>query len=179
MVASGTPAGSFVPVAEVVTAVGLAGEVKLYPLIDWHAPLLDSACLEWEAGGGVAVTRHRPAGACTVVRLAGCDDREAAEALVGRRLGFRRERYLAADFPRPADGLPFRWVGREVRLADGRRVGVVDEVRRHGAQFTLVIPGPAGEILVPALPPILRPDPGLEGPLIIDPPEGLLDVAGD
>ena len=58
----------------------------------------------------------------------------------------------------------------------GDVVGTVDEVRRIGPQFLLVIPDGAREILIPAVAAILRPDDGLTGPLVIDPPEGLLDV---
>lgn len=62
---------------------------------------------------------------------------------------------------------------------DGQVVGLVDEVRRAGAQYLLVIPDGAREILIPALPPILRPEDELTGQLVIDPPEGLLDVQRD
>jgi 16S rRNA processing protein RimM len=169
----------FVPLAEVVAAVGLSGEVKLYPLIDWYAPVLESPYLVWMTGDPVTVSGMRPARGCAVVRVTGCGDREGAAALVGRQLGFRRDSYLAADFPKPPGGLPFRWVGRELRLGSGESLGVVGEVRLYGSQLTLVVPGAAGETLVPAVPPILRDHADLEGPLVIDPPEGLLDVAGD
>ncbi len=172
-------AEGFVPVAEVVKAVGMKGEVKLYTLLDWYGPLLDSGYLEWGDGAVFAPESWRPSGECVVVKVAGLDGRDAAEAAVGRTVGFLRSRYAEPDFPRPDGGLPFRWLDREVRTVDGELVGTVDEVRRHGAQFTLVIPSTRGELLIPALPPILQPDPGIEGVLVIDPPKGLLDVAGD
>lgn len=171
-------AEGFVPVAEVVKAVGLKGEIKLYPLLDWYEPLLDGAYLEWDDGTAFTAESWRPSGDCIVVGVAGLVGRDDAEGAVGRTVGFLRSRYTEADFPRPADGLPFRWLDREVRTVDGEVVGTVSEVRRHGAQFTLVIPSARGEVMIPALAPILRPDPGLEGVLVIDPPEGLLDVAG-
>lgn len=167
----------FVAVAEVVKAVGLKGEVKLYPLLDFHPALLTGGCLGWEDGGEVRILGHRQAKGGVVVRTDGCGDRDAAEALVGRTLGFRREDYLREDFPRPAAGLPFRYLGRPVVTVAGEIVGTVDEVRRAGGNFLLVVPGPGGEILIPAVPPILQPDEGgLEGELVVDPPEGLLDV---
>ena len=169
----------FVPVAEVVKAVGLKGGIKLYPLLDWHDPLLDGGWLVWDDGTEFVVLKRRDSGACVVVEVEGLVGRDRAEEAVGRTVGFLRSRYTESEFPRPDGGLPFRWLDREVRTVDGEVVGTVDEVRRHGAQFTLVIPSPRGEILIPALAPILRPDPGLEGELVIDPPEGLLDVAGD
>jgi len=170
---------AFVPIAEAVKAVGLRGEIKLYPLLDWFEPLLATDHLVWDDGVPVTVRGQRPAGNCIVVRIAGCDDRDAAQAHRGRRLGFRRRHYAEASFPKPAGGLPFRYLGREVHLGDGRLVGVVDEVRRCGPQHMLVVLDGVREILIPAVAPILRADAALSGPLVIDPPEGLLDVAGD
>jgi 16S rRNA processing protein RimM len=169
----------FVAIGEVVKAMGLRGEVKLYPLLDFWPELLDSRHLVWEDGSPARIERHRPAGACEALVPAGVAGRDAAEALVGRALGFLRESYLEPDFPKPPGGLPFRWVGRPVVTVSGERVGTVAEVRFTGAGHMLVIAGPDGdapEILVPAVPPILRPEDALEGDLVIDPPEGLLDV---
>jgi 16S rRNA processing protein RimM len=168
---------AFVVVAEVVKAVGLHGEIKLYPLLDWHAPLLGSPYLEWGDRRPLRATAWRRDGTCWVVRLADIDSREAAEATVGQRVGFRRERYGEADFPVPDGGLPFRYLGRQVATVAGELVGRVVEIRRYATQPLLVIQSDRGEVLVPAVPPILRPDCGLEGTLLIDPPPGLLDDA--
>ena len=168
----------FIVIGEVVKAVGLKGEIKLYPLIDFHLDVLDSPYLVWGDGTPVEVQRHRQAGSCEAVKIAGSDHRDQAEKLVGRELGFMSSSYLETDFPRPAGGLPFRYLDREVALTDGRIVGTVAEVRFTGGGFTLVLTGPEGkgEILIPAVEPILKTDEGLTGTLVIDPPEGLLDV---
>jgi 16S rRNA processing protein RimM len=174
---AGPDVSGFVTIGEVVKAVGLRGEVKLYPLLDFHEPLLESDLLVWRDGAAAEVRRHRPmGGGCWALSVDGVTDRNAAEALVGRELGFRRADYARDDFPRPAGGLPFRYLGREVVTGDGTAVGIVDEVRVAGAGHMLVIPDGDREILIPALAPILREDPGTEGPLVVDPPEGLLDV---
>lgn len=164
------------PIADVVKAVGLRGEVKLYPLLDFHAPLLATRYLVWDDGEAARLERARPAGSGVAVKPAGCDDRDQAESLVGRQLGFRRERYLEADFPRPVEGLPFRYEGRPVQLESGEAVGTVQEVRRYASQVLLVIEIDEREVLIPAVEPILRRDEGLEGPLVVDPPEGLFDA---
>jgi 16S rRNA processing protein RimM len=169
----------FVVIGEVVKAVGLKGEVKLYPLLDFFEPLLDSPYVVWGDGTAAQLQGHRQAGSCEAVKVHGSNDRNAAESLVGRELGFMSACYLEEDFPRPAGGLPFRYLGRKVVTGTGDTVGTVEEVRFTGGGYLLVIPDPrmAGrEILVPAVVPILRPDEGLEGDLVIDPPEGLLDV---
>ena len=166
----------FVAIGEIVKAVGLRGEVKLFPLLDFHEPLLDSGFLVWDDGTPVRLRGHRPSGGCLVIRLAGSDDRSGAERLVGRELGFARERYLDPDFPRPEGGLAFRYLERRVVTTAGHEVGQVAEVRRLGGQLLLVVSCGDGEILIPAVAPILRASDGLEGDLVIDPPEGLLDV---
>ena len=168
----------FIVIGEVVKAVGLKGEFKLYPLLDFHPDLLDSRYLVWADGSPVEVLRHRPASGGEAVKVAGIEDRNAAEEIVGRELGFMSGSYLAEDFPRPAGGLPFRYLDREVATTAGETVGTVVEVRFTGGGFTLVVavPGKEGEILIPAVEPILRPDDGLTGTLVVDPPEGLLDV---
>jgi len=170
----------FVPIADVVKAVGLRGEVKLYPLLDFHAPLLASGYLRWDDGEAVALEKSRPAGSCVAVKPVGCDDRDAAEALVGRQLGFLAEDYPAADFPRPPAGLPFRYLGREVRDAAGEVLGEVQEVRRYAVQVLLVIEREGREVMIPAVAPILVEDigPGSapDAPVVVDPPEGLLDA---
>ncbi|MGD9548491.1 MAG: ribosome maturation factor RimM [Candidatus Krumholzibacteriia bacterium] len=175
---SGT-APDFVVMAEVVKAVGLRGEVKLYPLLDFHADVLDSPFALWQDGSPVECRGYRPSGSCVAIRTAGIEDRNGAEAAVGRLVGFRRSDYLRPEFPRPPEGLPFRYLGRTVVLAGGGTVGEVVEVRWNGGQLLLVIAVDGREVLVPAVPPILRPDQGLEGDLVIDPPEGLLDVERD
>lgn len=167
----------FIAIGEIVNVVGLRGELKLYPLLDFHEPLLDSAFLVWGDGQPAPVARHRVmSGGCWGLAVRGVEGREAAEAMVGRELGFLAGSYLAPTFPKPEGGLPFRWVGREVATVGGVAVGVVDEVRRIGAQHMLVIVEAGGEILIPALAPILLPEDALTGTLVIDPPEGLLDV---
>lgn len=173
--ATGTDPHGFVPMAEVVKAVGLRGEIKLYPLLDFHAPVLGSRFAVWQDGTRAELESARPAGACVAVKPAGCASREAAEALIGRQIGFWREDYLDAAFPRPEGGLPFRYLGRPVRDTAGTELGVVQEVRRYASQVLLVLDLAGREVMIPAVPPILQRDDGLQGPLIVDPPEGLLD----
>jgi 16S rRNA processing protein RimM len=168
---------AFVSIGEIVKAVGLRGEIKLYPLLDFHEPLLTSRFLVWQDGTPAEVLRHRPtSGGCYALLVDGCGDRNTAEELVGCELGFARGDYLDPEFPRPAEGLAFRYLERRVVTADGAEVGTVDEVRRAGGTLLLVVPDDVGEILIPAVEPILRHDDGLEGDLVVDPPEGLLDV---
>ncbi len=137
---------AFVSIGEIVKAVGLKGEVKLYPLLDFHEPLLDSGFLVWQDGTPARLKQHRPSGGCVAVWPEGSDSRDRAEKLVGRELGFLRASYLDPGFPRPGGGLPFRYLGRRVVSPAGEVIGTVDEVRLAGGQLLLVMPdGPAGD----------------------------------
>lgn len=166
----------FVCIGEVVKAIGLKGEVKLFPLLDFYEPLLESDFLVWQDGSPASIRSHRQAGSCFALKCSDVNDRNAAERMTGRELGFMSGSYRDADFPRPGVGLPFRYLGRQVQTVDGQIIGSVEEVRVGGALYLLVIPGESGEILIPSVEPILQFDDELDGPLIIDPPEGLLDV---
>lgn len=166
----------FIRVGEIVKAVGLKGELKLYPLLDYFDSLLDSPYVVWQDGSEAEIRSHRQAGSCVAVKVQGVGNRTEAEAMVGRELGFLRSSYTRSDFPRPDGGLAFRFLGRNVRTVGGDLVGKVDEVRLAGGQHLLVIPDAGREILIPAVSPILVIDDRLEGDLVIDPPEGLLDV---
>lgn len=169
----------FICVGEIVKPIGLKGEVKLYPLLDYFDELLESPYVVWSDGSEVPIMKYRQAGSCVALTLKGVNNRSGAEALVGRELGFFRANYAKDDFPKPSGGLAFRYVGREVRTADGNTVGTVSEVRLAGGVHLLVVPEGGKEILIPAVSPILEPDDSLEGVLTIDPPEGLLDVHAD
>jgi len=169
----------FICVGEIVKAIGLKGEVKLYPLLDYFDELLDSPYVVWRDGTEVPLKRYRQASSCVALTLSGVTSRTAAEAMVGRELGFDRSNYANDDFPKPEGGLAFRYLDREVQTTDGTLVGKVSEVRLAGGQHLLVIPDGDKEILVPAVSPILEMDDNLEGSLTIDPPEGLLDVHAD
>ena len=170
----------FVSVGEIVKAIGLKGELKLYPLLDFFDALLDSPHTVWQDGSPAKIRRHRQAGTCVAVTVEGVRGRDEAEAMVGRELGFQRGSYACDDFPVPPGGLAFRYVGRRVVTREGQEVGTVDEVRLMGGVHMLIVPAGGREILIPAVEPILeRDDRSLEGDLVIDPPEGLLDVQAD
>jgi 16S rRNA processing protein RimM len=67
-------------------------------------------------------------------------------------------------------------VGCEVTTKDGAIVGTVTDVEGSREQSRLVIAGRGGEVMVPMVEPIcLSVDPAAKA-IVIDPPEGLLDL---
>jgi 16S rRNA processing protein RimM len=149
-------------VGRIGRAHGLKGEVSV---------TLSSDRLERLAVGSVlfaedrplVVTATRPHSGRWLVCFEGIDDRTAAEQLLGVVL-------TGEALPAEADEL---WVheliGAAVRDASGRDLGTVRSVEANPASDLLVLDG---DVLVP-ITFVVDQGPGF---VVIDPPEGLLDV---
>jgi len=175
--ATGTRLPDYVLIAEVDRVRGLAGEVVVTVHADDPSRMaeLSSVFMELPAGGyrelaveGVKRLRDR-----AVVKLAGYESVEEARSLVGARLFIP----LEASTP-PPEGryYAYQLQGLEVRLPDGSPVGHVREILRQGAQSLLVIAGDAGDVLVPMVPQICTRIEVEDGWMVIEPPEGLLEL---
>jgi 16S rRNA processing protein RimM len=109
-----------------------------------------------------------------LVRFEGVDDRDAAAELRGTWLLVD-----SATLAPPDDPDEFRdgdLIGLAVRTVDGTAVGRVDDVL-HSGQDVLVIKSPDGrDILVPFVLPLVPEVDVAAGYLVINPPEGLLDM---
>ncbi len=124
--------------------------------------------------GPVTVTRAHWHGTTLLLTLEGIDSREAAEAVRNTEL-----LVAVADLPEIEDPDSFydhQLVGLAARLPDGSVLGEVTAVR-HEAQDLLVVRRPeADDVLVPfvqAIVPTVDVDGGF---VVVDPPEGLLDL---
>ena len=164
-------------VGKLVAAQGLKGELRVLPLSDFPERFTqagarwlqrrDDAARPVELLGG----RQLPGKELFVVRLAGIDSREAAEALVGEQL-----LVPASDRPKLAKG-EFHLldlVGLEVRL-DGKAIGRVSDLI-HAGNDLLEIELESRKVLIPFVQAIV-PEVQLEAGWIgITPPPGLLDL---
>jgi 16S rRNA processing protein RimM len=128
------------------------------------------------------VAQAREHGARLLVRLAGVDDRDAADALRGSLFVVDSEDLPPID--EPDTYYDHQLEGLRVRTVTGRDVGVVAEVLHTAAGELLAVRrGPdeaggaeSGEVLLPFVGAIVT-SVSLDGRLIeIDPPEGLLDL---
>lgn len=109
-----------------------------------------------------------------LVTARGVTDRDQAEALRGREVLVRE-----ADLPDPDEGehYLYQMIGCRVILADRTEVGELKGFYETGEQDTWVIVNDAGtEILLPAVPEFVRDVDLDEGIILIEPPEGLLDL---
>ena len=170
-------------VGKLVAAQGLQGELRLLPLSDFPQRFTKAGrrwlqrrqdpprCVELLGG------RQLPGKQLYVVRLAGVDSREAAEALVGEQL-----LVLASDRPKLARG-EFHLldlIGLEVRLLEqGQSIGRVLDLLHAGNDLLEVeLNAEAGGrvILIPFVKAIVPEVQIQAGWIGITPPPGLLEL---
>ena len=162
----------------IVKAVGLKGEVKLFPAPDFWPDALTAdsldVVLDEEVRRTVHVARCRPKGETFILKLEGIDTIEAAEPLVGASLEISLEALGGA--PMPDKLLPCQLIGLDVVLRGGTPFGVVVDMLLGAAQNCLIIEKDGERYLVPHVPDFVCKVSIEEGIIEIAPPEGLLDL---
>lgn len=166
---------------EIARPVGLKGEFRLLGNGNFDERILRSEFLRMgdpsgEGSRPVRCRGMRLKGDVAIVRLEGVVDRDDAEALRGRTLGFESADYDAPGFPRDDDHAPFVYLDLEVWTGDGRRVGRVDDVLVYPANPVLrVVDDEDREWLLPVISDVITEVDRAAGRVIIDPLPGLLD----
>lgn len=120
------------------------------------------------------IDQAREHGGRLLVRLAGVDDRDTADALRGSVFVVD-----SADLPpidEPDTYYDHQLEGLRVRTTTGQDVGVVAEVLHTAAGELLAVRRDSGEALVPFVGAIVTSVSLDDGLIEIDPPEGLLDL---
>lgn len=162
----------------IVKAVGLKGEVKLLPAPDFWPDALKAEAIDVLSDEMVVrtvhVARSRPKGETFILKLDGIDTIEAAEPLIGSRLGISLDALGGSSLPEEL--LPCQLIGLDVVLKNGDPFGVVVEMLLGAAQDCLIVEREGERYLVPHVPDIVRRVSVEEGIIEIDPPEGLLDL---
>ena len=161
----------------IARAHGIRGQVIVNPETDFpDERFKPGAELFIERGGRVetmTVTTARFHRDRPVIGIAGIETMNDAEALAGRELRVPIERLAALP---PDTFYRHDLIGCEVATRDGRRVGVVRDVEGTLTGSRLVIDGADGEVLVPLVAPICTlVDPAAKR-IVIDPPDGLIEV---
>ena len=158
--------------------VGLKGELKLLPGPDFWPGALSLEGLDLVSADDVhlevRVERFRPKGNTFIIKISGIESRDDAETVVGSRLDIPA-RALAAAEP-PEDLKPFQVMGAEVRLQGGGKVGVVVDMLIGPAQKCLIVETGEGRRAVPVVPEVVVETDLDGGVILIDPPDGLLDL---
>ena len=121
---------------------GVSGWVRVYSYTQprenivryqpWY--LRDGAGI-WQQKRVAEGSRHRRG---MIARLADCDDRDQAQALMGREVGIRRDQFPAAA---PGEYYWYDLEGLKVTSVEGDQLGTVDYLIETGANDVLVVKG--------------------------------------
>lgn len=168
-----------VAVGLVLRPYGIRGEVKVRPLTDRPRERFEAleACVLWELDRDrrepCRIASRRFEGDAVLVRVDGVHSPEAARRLQGRLLAVSREEALA-----PPEGrfYPWQMEGAAVETPDGRPVGRFVGVENGTAQELWIVEDGGRERLIPAVAGIVVEVSLAERRIVIDPPEGLLDL---
>ncbi len=144
----------FVVVGRVIRPHGVRGELRVEILTDYPERLPDRRMLylgsEARPYAVEGVRFHQGA---VLIKLAGCDDRSAAEQLRGQWVQIPIEEAVPLE---EDEYYYFQVVGVEVVTDKGEALGRVVEVLDTGANDVYVIHGPRGEVLIPAIEEVVR-----------------------
>ena len=164
-------------VGRIARAHGIRGQVIVNLETDFpEERFRPGATLFIERGGAIAPLRltsvrfHRER---PVIGIEGIETMNDADALAGLELRVPVDRLASL----PAQ--TYYWhdlIGCAVETVDGRRVGAVADVEGTLTGSRLVIDGAEGEILIPLAAEICRKIDTAGKRIVIDPPEGLLDL---
>lgn len=179
----GRPDPSYLVVGHLNKVHGTRGEFLVWPLTDHpegtFAPGVVLFLGTGEGGGPdpelprLRVEGARPHKRGYLVRFAGVTDRNAAEALRGHYL------MRPADEVEPPDEDELFYhelLGMTVELPDGTVVGEIVEVYETASADLLEVKGPERTHMIPFLADLVVEVDLDEARLVVDPPEGLLEV---
>jgi 16S rRNA processing protein RimM len=171
----------FVVMGEITRAVGLRGEFRVSVTGNFEERILRSPYLRLSRTpeGPTEPVRCRGLrwnGAVAIVSLEEARDRDGAEDLRGRFLGFESADYDAEDFPRGTQLAPFAFHGLRVVTREGREVGRVDDYLVYPANGVLRVLDDRGrEFLIPVIDDVVEEVDREAGVVRIDAIAGLLD----
>jgi 16S rRNA processing protein RimM len=163
-------------------AHGTKGEVFVWPLTDDAETVFrpgaelilgDTEGMAGAGSGRITIERSRPFKRGYLLKLDGWPDRNAVERLAGRYVGTRREALRPLE-----EGEVFyhQLLGLRVETADGTDVGRVREVYEMQPADLLEVAGAERAHLVPMVRDVVREIDVAAGRMVIEPPEGLLDL---
>ncbi len=172
------PEASYVVLGQVRRPHGVRGEVRVEIFTDYpermgqhdvlylaHSRTTDDV-RRWE------VESVRPHKGVLLIKLVGCDDRQAAEKLRGMLV------QLPVDEAVPLEDdeyYYFQLEGMDVETDTGEWLGRIAEVLEPGAHDVYVVVGPRGEILLPAIEDVILSLDLEAGKMLVRPLPGMLE----
>jgi 16S rRNA processing protein RimM len=165
-----------IPLGEIVTTHGIGGWLKLKPY-NPQTTVLNPTREVWLEKDGTRSRREiensRPYKSQFLIKLSGVDRINDAQPWVGSIL-YLPERDL--DSLLSGEYYHYQVVGLEVFDTKGERIGVIVRTWPTPGGELYVVNGPSKEHLIPAVKEIIEKVDFAAGRMIINPPEGLLDL---
>jgi 16S rRNA processing protein RimM len=165
-----------IPLGKIVTTHGIAGWLKLKPYNPRSTTLMPTLEVWLEKQGARsahAIEASRPYKGQFLVKLSGVDSMSDAQTRVGSTLWVAAQ---SLDSLPPGEYYHYQVIGLEVFDTEGKRIGVVARTWSTPAGELYVVDGAFKEHLIPAVKEIIERVDLVAGKLIINPPEGLLDL---
>ncbi|MDY6917945.1 MAG: ribosome maturation factor RimM [Chloroflexota bacterium] len=141
-----------VVVGRVVAPWGVKGEMKVEVMTDFPERFSPDEHVYIE-GRRVAIEKSRWHKGTVILKLAGIETVEAAEALRGQFLEVPRAQLQALE---EGEFYEFQIVGLAVWTTGGRLLGRVERVLRTGNNDVYVVAGEGGEVLIPAIDDVVK-----------------------
>jgi 16S rRNA processing protein RimM len=165
-----------VPLGDIVTTHGLDGWLKLNPYNPDTSALSLTREIFLEKDG--VRSRHqlqslRAHKGQFLIKLLGIDLIDEAERWVGSTLSVAED---ALQFLQPGEYYHYQVIGFEVVDVRGERVGIVTRIWSTPGGVLYVVAGKSTEHLIPAVKEIIEKVDLSANRIIIDPPDGLLDL---
>jgi 16S rRNA processing protein RimM len=170
-------------VGQVSRPHGTKGEVCVVPLTDHPEDvfvqgvvlrlLADEGDGPDESAAPLTIETVRPFREGYLVRFAGFGDRDQTERLRARTLVMPVEELQDLD---EGEYFIHQLVGLSVRTTSGRELGVIEEVYPLEPAHLLEVQGAGRTFLIPMTEQIVREVDVEAGTMVVDPPDGLLDL---
>jgi 16S rRNA processing protein RimM len=165
-----------VPLGEIVTTHGLEGWLKLNPL-NLETTALGSGCVVYLERDGTRAAYKLDANRLhkrqILIKFQSIDSIETAQKLVGATLSVNAESLPPLE---PGQYYHFQAIGLEVFDNQGKRLGTVTRTWSAGGGELYMVSGTGKEYLIPAVKDIIEKIDFDAGKMIINPPDGLLDL---
>ena len=169
---------NYILLGKVTKPHGIKGQIKVYPFSEipenfkFYPSLVLVHPVKKDAQE-LKVSHNLSQGKIAILSLAGVTSRNDAEELVGCEVWVAKE-----DLPELADG-EYYWndfQGMEVYTIKGDDLGHVSSLMSTGAHDILVIAGRGTEFMIPLREEFIVEINKADNKIIVDPPEGLLEI---
>ena len=160
-------------VGTIARAHGIKGQVIVNPETDFLEERFRPGATLFTERGAITLTTARFQNGRPVIGIEGVATMSDAEKLAGLELRVPVEELAALP---PGTFYHHDLVGCEVETAGGTRVGAVKSVEGTAGGSRLVVAGTNGEIQIPLVADICRTIDVAGKRIVIEPPEGLLDL---